>query len=47
MTDVSDTLRVVREPGGLVLGEDVKVEELTTDVDTQVTHALSCRLRVV
>ena len=35
LTDVSDTpLRVVREPGGLVLGEYVKVEELTTDVDT-------------
>ena len=34
LKDVSDTMRVIREPGGLVLGEYVKVEELTTDVDT-------------
>ena len=34
---------VVWEPGGLVLGEDVKVEELTTDVDTHdrvLTHVI-------
>ena len=51
LTDVSDTLRVVREPGGLVLGEDVKVEELTTDVDTHdrvLTHVIPfLQVRVV
>ena len=51
LKDVSDTLRVVREPGGLVLGEDVKVEELTTDVDTHdrvLTHVIPfLQVRVV
>ena len=51
MTDVSDTLRIVRESGGLVLGEDVKVEELTTDVDTHdrvLTHVIPfLQVRVV
>ena len=51
LTDVSDTLRVVREPGGLVLGEYVKVEELTTDVDTHdrvLTHVIPIlQVRVV
>ena len=43
MNDLSDTLSIVGMSGGLVLGEDVKVEELTTDVDAYdgvLTHVI-------
>ena len=51
LKDLTDTLRVVWEAGGLVLGEDVKIEELTTDVDTHdrvLTHVIPfLQVRVV
>ena len=51
LNDLSDTLSIVGMSGGLVLGEDVKVEELTTDVDAYdgvLTHVIPfLQVRVV
>ena len=51
LKDLSDTLSIVGMSGGLVLGEDVKIEELTTDVDAYdgvLTHVIPfLQVRVV
>ncbi len=51
LEDLSDTLSIVGMSGGLVLGEDVKIEELTTDVDAYdgvLTHVIPfLQVRVV